>query len=179
MDSNGRRFDSSREGMSPFPDRMSPFLHDVSPFLREVGPSPDDVSPFRREVSPFHTAISQDSRAVNPLGHHLSLLGPSVCPPARPVNQSCVGCRSEMCGNDADAAQASQAIVAADWPGRGFEHQGRTRRVAGVGAFRETPGLRPKRLQPRPPRRYFVHFFDHQCFAKASTSNLLFGWQAR
>ncbi len=107
MDSNGRRFDSSREGMSPFPDRMSPFLHDVSPFLREV-------SPFRREVRPFHEAISQDSRAVSPLGHHLRLLGPSVCPPDRPVNQSCVECHSEMCGNDADDAQASQAIVATE-----------------------------------------------------------------
>jgi len=112
MDSNGRRFDSYRDEMSPFPDRMSPFLHDVSPFHREVSPSPDDVSPFRREVSPFHTAISQDSRDVSPLGHHLGLLGPSVCPPAKPVDQSYVGCHSEMWGNDADAAKPRQAIVA-------------------------------------------------------------------
>ena len=105
MDSNGRRFDSDRDEMSPFPDRMSPFLPDVSPF-------PGDVSLFRREVRPFHAAISQDSRAVSPLGQQMRLLGQSVRLPARPFDQSCAECRSEMCENDADAAQASQAIVA-------------------------------------------------------------------
>ena len=161
--------------MSPFPDRMSPFLPDVSPFHREVRPSPDDVSPFRRKVRPFHATISQDSRAVSPLRHHLGLLGPSVCPPAKPVDQSYVGCHSEMCGNDADAAKASQAIVAADWPGRAFEHLGRTRRVAGVGTFREIPGLRPKRLQLWPPRRLVVIFIFRRNIAFALRNNLVGG----
>ena len=100
--------------MSPFPDRMSPFLHAVSPFLREVRPFPDEVSPFRREVRPFHAAISQDSRAVSPLGQQMRLLGHSVCLPARPVDQSCVECRLEMCRNDANAAKPSQSIATAE-----------------------------------------------------------------
>ena len=107
MDSNGRRFDSYREEMSPFPDRMSPFLPDFSPF-------PGDVSLYRREVRPFHAAISQDSCAVSPLGQQMRLLGPSVCLPARPVDQSCVECRLEMCRNDANAAKPSQSIATAE-----------------------------------------------------------------
>ena len=132
LSSQGRnRPKPAKNGLKPPTFRLIPRRNESIPRQNESVSSRCQSIPSRSPSIPrrceYVPSRSQSiSHGNQPRFPHCESTSPSFesawpqCLPASQTNQSCVECHSEMCGNDADAAQASQAIVAAGLlqPGR-------------------------------------------------------------
>ena len=125
LSSQGRnRPKPAKNGLKRPTFRLIPRRNESIPRQNESVSSRCQSIPSRSPSIPRRCAsISSRSQSIShgnqPRFPHCESTSPSFesawpqCLPASQTNQSCVECHSEMCGNDADDAQASHAIVAA------------------------------------------------------------------